>query len=345
MTDFLNPPTSSESQPVSTPPVLPPVSPTYTPKPKSSIGPILLGFSLVIFLAGVIGVIYFQVKFSSPTPSPTPSALPSVYPSPSLEPSLTPSSSPKATAKPRVNVGPSVSPTITPVTLPTLDIRFGNPSVNIKQTIDEGTGDGRVINREYTSIQAGQFDEVKSTWSPRVTVCYHIVSNEIIIGKDLKFSFTLDDKLEVENDLGQYDKLEPGRLYDWCHDVTTSIGKHTAKMTLNPSKSIKELNYTNDLARVDWENLSDKIAPNFTLIGPTNEGVDGTCFYPQNVSDNISTYSELKIEQKIDSADWIKYDTAKYCFIGTSGSMHTYLLRITDARGNINEQNRTFNLY
>lgn len=319
--------------------------PIYVPKSRSSLGPILLGFFLVIFLAGVIGVVYFQTKFteSTPSPTPTPSAMPTT--APSIEPTMAPSSTPKATKKPVSAIVPIASPKPTAVPQPTLDIRFGNPSVNVKQTIDEGAGDGRVINREYTSIQTGQFDEVKSVWSPRVTVCYHIVSNEEVVGKNIKFIFTLDDKVEVENDLSQYDKLEAGRLYDWCHDVTSNIGKHTAKLAINPSASIKELNYTNNLARLDWENLADKIAPNFTLIGPINEGVSGTCLFPQYVSDNVNSYSELKIEQKVDNADWSKFDGNRYCFVGTSGTMHTYLLKITDSRGNINEQNRTFNLY
>lgn len=327
-------------------------TPYIPPKPKLSILPLIFGFLIVIILAAVFGVVYYKNKLttsSSPSPSPVGANYYSPVPSPSLEPSSTPSSSPKSSVKPSVKSTPQPKAdpprADTPVPQPTLDIRFGNPSANIKQTYDDGSGSGRVINREYTSIQTGQFDEVISSWSPRVTICYHIVSNEEISGKDVKFNFTLDGKTEVEDTLAQYDKLEAGRLYDWCRDTTSNIGAHTARLQINGDKSIKEVNYTNDLARVDWVNLADNIAPNFTLMGPNNEGVSGTCLFPQYISDNVTTFANLKIEQKIDAADWIKFEGTKYCFTGTSGSTHSYISRISDERGNANEQSKTFVLY
>jgi hypothetical protein len=172
-----------------------------------------------------------------------------------------------------------------------------------------------------------------------------MVSSEEILGKNLKFTFTLDDKVEVEDTLSQYDKLEAGRIYDWCRDTTSNIGSHTAKLLINGDKSIKESNYTNDLARIEWVNLADKIAPNFTLMGPNNEGVSGTCLFPQYISDNVTSYANLKIEQKIDSSDWTKFEGARYCFVGVAGSTHSYSSRITDERGNANLQTKTFNLY
>jgi len=172
-----------------------------------------------------------------------------------------------------------------------------------------------------------------------------MVSNQEIKGSDLKFTFSLDDKVDVEDNLGQYDKLEAGRLYDWCHDVTTDIGHHTARLLLNGDKSLKESNYVNDVARLEWDNLKDNVAPNFTLMGPNNEGTSGTCLFPQYISDNVTAYVDLKIEQQIDSASWSTFSGTRYCFVGTKGSQHTYVLKITDARGNVNEQNKTFVLY
>jgi hypothetical protein len=348
----------NEESPFQTQPTTIPIppAPTYIPsKPKASILPLIFGFLIVIILAAVFGVVYYKNKLTvstSPSPSPTMTAIASPEPESSVEPSPTTSGSPKSSAKPTLKptststtTTVTSSPTPTPVPQPTLDIRFGNPSVNIKQTYDDGSGIGRVINREYTSIQTGQFDEVSSSWSPRVTTCFHIVANEEIKGSDLKFTFTLDDKVEVEDSLSQYDKLEAGRLYDWCRDTTSSIGRHTAKLLINPGKTIKEINYTNDLARVDWDNLADKIAPNFTLMGPNNEGTSGTCLLPQYISDNVTSYANLKIEQKIDSADWIKFEGARYCFIGVAGSSHSYTSKITDERGNAHEQKKTFVLY
>ncbi|MEI8232131.1 MAG: hypothetical protein WCG44_00125 [bacterium] len=339
---LLAPPVIADVPP--TPVLTPPVTP---PKPKVPVLPLVLGFLIVIILAAVFGVVYYKNKLVvTSTPSPSAIATPSL--APSLEPSSTPSASLKSSAKPSSTpvsaIKITVSPTPTPVALPTLDVRFGNPSVNIKQTYDDGLGAGRVINREYTSIQTGQFDEVSSSWSPRVTTCFHIVSNEEIKGSDLKFTFTLDDKVEVEDNLGGYDKLEPGRLYDWCRDTTSSIGKHTARLSINPSKSLKESNYNNDLARVDWENLADKIAPNYTLIGPTNT-TDGTCFVASYVSDNVTAVSGLKYELKQDGGDWQNIQINKYCLRGVSGSSHSMSFKISDARGNANEQSRNFVLY
>ena len=334
------------------PPLAPP-APTYLPpKPKFPLLPLLFGFFIVIILAGVFGVVYYKNKLtvsSSPSPSPVGANYYSPAPSPSEEPSSSPSAMPhssvKPTAKPVSVIKSVASPIATPTPGPTLDILFGNPSVNVKQTIDEGAGDGRVINREYTSIQTGQFDEVSSSWSPRVTVCFHLVSNQEIKGSDLQFTYTLDGNVVTQDTLAQYDKLEAGRLYDWCHDTTNDLGSHTAKLLINPGKSLTEYNYANDLARVDWINLADKIAPNYTLIGPNDEGDSGTCLYPQYISDNVSAYANLKIQQKVDSADWTTFTGDRYCFVGTFGSTHTYATRITDERGNANEQTKTFALY
>ena len=320
---------------------------------QSPLGPLLLGFFLALLLTGLIGFAYFKTKVSTPTPSPTPTATPAL----SLTPSPSPEDTPFPTRKPVSAINPagaaerldSRAPTpipqpASPTGGPTLDIRFGNPSANVKQTIDEGKGDGRVINREYTSIQAGQFDEVSSTWSPRVTVCFHLVSGEDIPGKNIKFSMSLDDKIEVEDNMGWIDKLEAGKIYDWCHDVTNNIGKHTAKLLLNPDKSIKEYNYTNDLARLEWENLADKIAPNFTLTGPTQDNTK-TCLSLRYISDNVTKTSDLKVEEKLDSSNWATTTATTFCTTGISGSEHIYTAKITDARGNVNEQKKTFVLY
>jgi hypothetical protein len=346
----IQPPSSPEPtptwEPVAPEPVVPP-APTYVPaKPRSSPLPILFGFLIVIVVAVGIGIAYYKTKLTaSMTPSPSPSvmAYPSISPSPNATASATPKGSVKPSVKPSAVVVASATPK--PPAAPTLDIRFGNPSANVKQTIDEGKGDGRVINREYTSIQVGEFDEVSSSWSPRVTVCFHIVSNEEIKGKDLKFSFSLDDKIEVEDNFGQYDKMEAGKIYDWCHDVTTSIGSHTAKLLINPDKSVKELTYVNDLARLEWKNLADKIAPNITFGGPFDWDDKGTCFLVYAPSDNVSKLSEIKVEQKVDNGNWSPIVDATYCHKGTSGESHTYTVHAIDARGNTSEQKSTFVLY
>ncbi|MFZ2199193.1 MAG: hypothetical protein WAV40_00150 [Microgenomates group bacterium] len=312
---------------------------------KFSLIPLITGFLVVVIVASILGIVYFKTVFKpTPSPSPTPSPAPSLIASPSPLPSATSKPTKKPASKPVVP-SPISSPTPTPVPIPSLDIRFSNPSANVKQTYDDGSGVGRVVNREYSSIQVGQFDEIASAWSPRITVCYHIVSNEEIKGKDVKFVLTLDDKTDVEDNLGQYDKLEAGRTYDWCHDMTNDLGKHKAALTLNGDKSIKEIIYTNDIAKLEWESLRDYIAPNYTLIGPTNEGETGTCLFPQYISDNVTPYASLKIEQQVDSGSWTSFAGSRYCFVGTSGSSHTYKIKITDARGNANEQSKTFVLY
>jgi hypothetical protein len=334
-------------QPVTPEPVVPP-APTYVPaKPRSSPLPILFGFLIVIVVAAGIGVAYYKNKLTGSTsPSPSPSIMASPSLSPSVSPSATASASPKGSVKPTAKpASAAASPTATPVPAPTLDIRFGNPSVNVKQTIDEGKGDGRVINREYTSIQVGEFDEVSTSWSPRVTTCFHFVSNEnISSGKDIKYTFSVDDKIEAEGDMGQYDKIEAGRLYDWCRDVTTGIGTHTAKLLINPGKTLKEITYVNDLARVEWKNLADQIAPNFTLTGPTQDGTK-TCLSITYLSDNVTKNSDLKIEEKYDAGSWATTTATTYCATGVSGSEHAYSVKVTDARGNAIEQKKTFVLY
>lgn len=346
---------ASPTPPAQSPPVTPISAPptTYTPlKPKFPLIPALIGVFVVIIASSLLGVVYFKTVFkptASLSPVPTsPSPTPSLTPSPSSTSSASPKASLKATAKPTikpVSVLPSTNPTPTPVPIPSLDIRFGNPSTNIKQTYDDGSGAGRVINREYTSIQSGQFDELPASWGTKVTLCYHIVANEEVKGKDVKLKLTLDDNATVEDTLGQYDKLEPGRLYDWCRDTSIDMGKHTAKLIINGDNSLKELYPSNNTARLEWENVQDKIAPNFTLIGPKNEGTAGTCLFPQYISDNVTLVSNLKIEQQVDSESWTAFPGTRYCFTGTAGSSHSYKIKITDSRGNVSEQSKSFVLY
>ncbi len=347
--DNLTEPPSVSTAPSPSAPVAPVTAPTYLPpKPKPSFLPLVFGFLLVIILAAVIGVVYYKNQLTT-SPSPSPSPLSSPISQPSPDTSSTPSANPKSSNKPSGTPKSTTvvsKPSPLAVVLPTLDLRLGNPSGNFKQTIDEGKGDGRVINREYTSIQAGQFDEVIPNWSPKVTLCFHFVANEAVAGKSIKFTFTLDDKIELEDNLGTYDKLETGKIYDWCHDSTTSIGKHTAKLQLNSDKSLKESNYNNNLARIDWENLADKIAPNFTIDGPYL--IDGkTCMRWIHLEDNISVYTDVWAKWKIDGADWSgKTSENPYgCITGTSGSSHTYYVHAEDARGNAYEQSKSFVLY
>lgn len=341
MDNIAPPPITSPTQPV--PPPAPDPAPPYVPSRKPPLVPLLFGFLTIILVVGAIGLAYYQAKFApSKDTAPSPTPYQETEPSPSLEPSplATPSISPKPSITPV-----SVLPSITPSPQPTLDIRFANPSAYIKQTIDEGKGDGRVINREYSSIQSGQFDEIKSSYSPRITVCYNFIANQAVAGSSVKFRLTLNDQLRIENNLGQYDQMEAGKTYQWCHDLDNDLGSHTARLTLNPDKSLKESNYNNNLGRIDWQNLPDKIAPNFTLIGPTNEGSSGTCLSPQYIEDNVTPLASLKLEHKIDSGAWTTYTTDRYCFTGSSGSSHTYAYRVTDQRGNQNEQSKTFVLY
>lgn len=332
-------------------PPSPPVSPVIVHPRSSPLGPFFMGVFIILLLVAGVGAGYYFVKLRpSKEPSPTPAA--SLLPSPTPSPSATASATPrlvKPSLKPTSALKPTPSavatPTPTPFSLPSLDVRFGNPSSRVKQTMDEGAGDGRVINREYTSIQAGQFDEIKSSWQPKITVCFHLTASEKVAGRLIKFTLTYDGKTEVEDNMSWIPELEAGRIYDWCHDVTTDLGKHTAKLVINADRSLKESNYGNDVAEVSWENLADNVAPNYTLMGPVNEGASGTCFFPQYIEDNVTPYTSLKLEHKIDAGAWAPYSGDRHCFVGTTGASHSYSFRITDLRGNKNEQSKTFVLY
>ena len=330
------------------------VAPVKIPKARSPLGPLLFGVLLVFVLAGAAGAAYYKAKFLAlPEPSPSPTATPVISPSPlpSIEPSATPAASlkakpsikPTSAIKPIASVAPSATPT--PVSVPNLDLLFGNPSANVRQTFDDGSGGGRMINREFTSIQAGEFDELPVAWSPRVTVCFHVIANETVEGAKIKFTYQLDSNTAENGTLSQYDKLEAGRLYDLCRDTTNDIGGHTAKLTINSDKSLTESFYANDSARVDWTNLPDNVAPNYALTGPFDWGDNGTCLVTTAPTDNVTPTASLKVEQKIDSQDWSTLSGGQYCFKGTTGDTHTYSVKITDARGNANTQSKTFQLF
>jgi len=59
----------------------------------------------------------------------------------------------------------------------------------------------------------------------------------------------------------------------------------------------------------------------------------------------VTPYASLKLEHKIDSEAWATFSADRYCFTGTSGTSHTYAFRVTDLRGNKNEQSKSFVLY
>lgn len=339
-----------------------PELPLAKPKTSSPILPMLFGVIVVLIISSVLaGTYYFaqlkkEVAEANPSPSPAEIIVPSLSPSASASATATPSGSVKpsapvaATPKPTVKPTPTPTPTKTPSSSPTtttssLDIRFGNPSAHVKQTLDEGTGDGRVINREYSSIQVGEFDEIRASWNPKVTACFHVVSNQELEGSKVGYTVTENDKVLVEGTMSQYSKIEVGKIYDVCHDTTTSIGTHKLQLNINNTKSLSESTYANNTARVDFKNNPDNIAPNFTLAGPYNWNENGTCFLINSPSDNVTPNLNLKVEHKIDNNDWTTQPQAEYCFKGTSGVAHNYRVRMTDARGNKNEQSSSFNLY
>jgi len=350
---------------VTEPEVTPPL-PLGKPKGSSPIIPILFGVVFVVIISAVLAGLYYFARLKKEVADASPSPSPSIVASPSLEPSSTatssaspkgsvkpsaagsvkPSSTPKPTATPTPT--PSTSPTPTPTpqtTTSTLDIRFGNPSAHVKQTYDDGSGDGRVINREFSSIQVGEFDEIKSTWSPKVTVCFHMVSNQNINGNQIGYNFTVNDKVTNEKSLSQYDKIEAGKTYDICHDVSTEIGAYKVQLNINNTRSLGESTYANNNARIDFKNLADNVPPNFTLAGPFNENDKGTCLRITYLQDNVTLESKLKVEHKVDVTDWASYSGTEYCFKGTTGSSHTYAVKVTDERGNKTEQTSTFNLF
>lgn len=338
-----------------------PELPVSKPKSVSPIIPILFGVVVVVIVSTFLAGFYYFAKLKKEVASVTPSPTPTTIATPTPEPSNTASASasPKTSVKPsaKASVKPSSprpsptassSPTPTPTPTPSiasLDIRFGNPSAHVKQTYDDGSGVGRVINREFSSIQIGEFDEVKSVWGPKITVCFHVVSNQDIEGSKLGYTITENAKIVSEGTLSQYPKIEAGKIYDVCHDTTTAIGTHKLELNINNTKSLSESLYTNNFARIDFKNLADNIAPNFTLIGPNNEGSDGTCLFPQYIADNVTSVANLKIEQKVDNGAWGNFSGSRYCFKGKTGDSHSYAIRITDERGNKAEQSTSFELF
>ncbi|GAB4026191.1 MAG: hypothetical protein Fur0011_0960 [Candidatus Microgenomates bacterium] len=335
-------------------PDITPELPVRKPKTPSPIIPMLIGVVVVVIASSFFAGLYYFSKLKKEVASVTPSPSPTLISSPTAEPSSTASvsASPKTSAKPSAKASSKTATTTPASPIPTtvtssatLDVRFGNPSAHIKQTYDDGSGDGRVINREFSSIQIGEFDEVRASWAVKVTVCFHVISNQDLEGGKLGYTLSEDDKILVEGTLSQYAKVEVGKIYDVCHDVSSSIGSHKLELTINNSKSLVEATYANNTARLDYKNLADNIAPNFTLSGPHNWNENGTCFVLSYPNDNVTEVKDLIIEHKIDSGDWLSQSKTDYCFKGNSGSVHSYTVRMTDARGNKNEQSSTFNLY
>lgn len=330
-----------------------------TPTPPSFVitqkpNPVILTIILIIvILLGTTSVLAYQnyqlkkrLSFLQLTPLPQPET---ITPTPSPTFPTSPLSAPDAAS-------PKPAPIIKPSTTPqpvTLDLFFDSPASYIARGYDKGDGKGLISEGQFSGDSNHAFDELNKLWASPVSACFQIKTNQAITGSEISYQLFLDNTKIREDHLGNYSLKSTGygliatntanSVVPFCQQVDSSVGNHSVKLVLNSNKSTSETNYSNNTAEATYQIKADSVPPAFNIYGPNKE-TEGTCVFINDVSDNISNYSDLTIIDRLDNNSWGNYHYPRYCVAGTTGEQHTYYVKITDLRGNTAEKSKTFQI-
>lgn len=231
----------------------------------------------------------------------------------------------------------SIAPTATPISSPTLapkvaDYHFSNYGKLIRQ-YNDGSGSG--YNTSYYDYFSNpSFDPVISLWNDNVKACVQI--------QDTNFTSNLWVSLVIEDNGNQINArdIHPGD--EICIDLPITSGQHQIKMSLNSGKTIAETDYNNNILQFNYTMKPDTQAPTYDIFGPIKIDGQGTCMFAQHLSDNLTLYSNIQLEQYIDNQLLTPDQYGRVCIQANSGESHSYKAKATDQVGNTNEQSKQF---
>lgn len=263
-----------------------------------------------------------------------------------LSSSPTPLSTPRSSASafaplPQSTPPPKIVPSATPSPKPlTLDISV-DPNGTINRKINDGSGKGLVDQGTVTLSESPTYTPVIDLWKDIITACIQTKSNETISGTNLSYSVT-DNGKQISNQKYDAASITPAGI-QVCIPLSRSGGDHEITFTANSDKQVREVSFSNNTVSFKYTMKGDSQAPTYYIVGPNKE-TEGTCIFPQSMHDNLSLYSEIKVEQFIDNQLKTPDEYGRICLQGPAGESHTYNVRATDKAGNTNEQSKQFTL-
>ncbi len=339
------PPLSSPANPVptienpvetvafSSSPLTPPPKPKY---PK---------FIFVLVIAGLFLLatgVYALMNPKAPAEntlqtSPSPSLEPSLTPSPGVEvsPTLIPSTTMKK------NTSPTPKPTVKPSPSPKL-INIRVPGASIVRMYNDGTSAGWQNERNYSG-DTPTLQRIKYTMN-YVDVCFTLNPTEEVPVANLTLSLRADGQPATPDSTPAKENYHSNVIFPVCKRFSNpSLGIHTVNLQLVGS-NIQVNDATPAPLIQQFIIAPDTVAPTFTIFGPHQE-TEGTCAHLNDIADNIFSYSDLTISQKMDDGSWTTdKSVGRLCVQGASGSSHTYYAKISDPDGNTTEKNLSFTI-
>jgi len=261
---------------------------------------------------------------------------------PSPETVLSPTSNPTQKPTAQAPTATPKPPTATPILQ---DIYVHSQTHSISRRYDDGSGKGVVTDNVVEGGQSATFNQLNKYWDMWVRTCFGFGVKQEIQGEKITYSWNVDGTTTIPE--GHFSWNSPLAISDGfqlCNDTPINPGKHTIIVQFNPNKKVPESNYTNNSATLSYEIPQDKTAPTFDFYGPFKESdTVGTCLWPTNIHDELSNYSDLKIEVKIDSEQFHALDQ-RSCMTGNAGDPHVYTAKVTDEAGNTTEKTKDFTI-
>lgn len=261
-------------------------------------------------------------------------------PLPTIQPTAT--SEIISTPTPTVSTKPvtSTSPAVTKKNYGNIDIY---PSQDGQVKRQEGPGSYVTLGfNDYYQFRVVSNNHYNIDTS--ITACFRILSSGNVPGQEVTYQVTDNGVKLFEQKLPSEPITSAGVAV--CHQVPQSPGDHTIALNVNSNKAISETNYNNNSVSFRYHYEGDGQGPSITLPWEAGKYTNwGTCFFSATVKDNVTPYSEIKIEYFFDNQSTSPNSDGYICKQGTTGESHTFKVRATDGSGNTSEVTKNFTLF
>ncbi len=240
----------------------------------------------------------------------------------------------------------SIIPTNTSIPTPTpirQDLFLYQPKHSMTRSYNDGSGKGTIVDSVIEGAPVATFTQYNKFWQSWVKTCFDFGIKEGT-NQRIDYAWTTDGTTTIANGTySGFENLAAGNNFLICNDTPTTPGTHTIHIALNSKRTIAETSFDNNSALLTYTIAADTISPTFDFYGPFKES-EGTCLYPLNASDNLTVYSSLKIDVRMDEAPWQQFNGMRSCISGQAGESHTYHVKVQDEAGNSTEKAKQFTI-